>query len=220
MPELSQTKSVSRSAYLELLHELELTNDGYRFLDEKRVLLAAEILRQRELYRDANERFEALCRAAAEALREAAADQGLGGLQVYPAPVLMKPQLQVTRRACVGLELLDARLDPGKVTTGQRPMRRSPGVDICRDAHLDVVKAAAPLAALTANLERLMHEYTRTERRVRALENVVLPEIKREIEAMEEHLDLVDQEEVIRVLTFRHEHKPFQQGGLPTRCPK
>jgi V/A-type H+-transporting ATPase subunit D len=217
MPELSQTRSASRSAYLELLHELELTNDGYRFLDEKRILLAAEILQQRDVYRDAHDRFKALCRSAADALREAAADQGLDGLQVAPVPVLTNPRLQVAGRACVGLELLDATFDPGNVAMRRGPLRPSPGLDTCREAYLDVVKAAAPLAALTANLQRLMHEYARTERRVRALENVVLPEIKGEIEAMEEHLDLVDQEEVIRVLTFRHEREQAQPDSLRTR---
>ena len=38
---------------------------------------------------------------------------------------------------------------------------------------------------------------------MRALENIVLPEIDRDIDIMEEHLELVDQEEVIRVRTLR-----------------
>jgi len=66
-----------------------------------------------------------------------------------------------------------------------------------------LLEAAAPLAAITANLHRLMREYRRTERRVRALENVVLPEIRQDLAAMEEHLDLNDQEEVIRVRSLR-----------------
>ena len=113
--------------------------------------------------------------------------------------------------------MLDAGFEPGKVTPARRSIRPSPAVDNCREAYLAVVRAAAPLAALTANLERLMYEYTRTERRVRALENVVLPEIKREIEAMEEHLDLVDQEEIIRVLTFRKEREEGYQDTLRTQ---
>lgn len=205
MPELSQSRSVSRSAYLDLLHELRLTNDGYEFLDEKRMLLAAEILRQREAYREAYDRLVSLSGEAVTAFREASADQGLDGLQVAPAPRLTAPRLSVTGRACAGLELLDAGFDPGDVASTGQPLRPSASVDRCRDAYLDVVIAAAPVAALAANLERLMHEYTRTERRVRALENVVLPEIERDIEAMEEHLDLVEQEEVIRVLTFQLE---------------
>ena len=56
---------------------------------------------------------------------------------------------------------------------------------------------------MVSNLERLMHEYQRTERRVRALENVILPEIRGDLAMMEEHLDLNDQEEVIRVHTLR-----------------
>ena len=50
-----------------------------------------------------------------------------------------------------------------------------------------------------------MREYRRTERRVRALENVVLPEIRRDLAAMEEHLDLNEQEEVIRVRSLREQ---------------
>ncbi len=63
--------------------------------------------------------------------------------------------------------------------------------------------AAAAVAASTANLARLMYEYRRTERRVRALENIVLPEIHLDIAVMEEHLELVEQEEVIRVRTLQ-----------------
>jgi V/A-type H+-transporting ATPase subunit D len=209
MPELSQTRSASRSAYLELLHELQLTNDGYEFLDEKRVLLAAEILRQREAYRVASDRFASLCGKAATAFREAAADQGLDGLQVCPVPALTGPRLHVTGRPCAGLDLLDASFDTGEVAARRRPVRPSASVDACRVAHLDVITATAPLAALTTNLQRLMHEYTRTERRVRALENIVLPEIKSDIRSMEEHLDLIEQEEVIRVLTFQLERAPI-----------
>ena len=38
---------------------------------------------------------------------------------------------------------------------------------------------------------------------MRALENIVLPEIHHDIDIMEEHLELVEQEEVIRVRTLR-----------------
>ena len=65
------------------------------------------------------------------------------------------------------------------------------------------IALAILVAAAGANLARLAHEYRRTERRVRALENIVLPEIHGDIEFMEEHLELVEQEEVIRVRVLR-----------------
>jgi V/A-type H+/Na+-transporting ATPase subunit D len=42
-------------------------------------------------------------------------------------------------------------------------------------------------------------EYIRTERRARALENVVLPEIEGSLRFMDEQLEAMDQEEAIRV---------------------
>ncbi|MDH3954772.1 MAG: hypothetical protein OEV03_11155, partial [Gammaproteobacteria bacterium] len=84
MPELTRTQTVSRSAFLELQDERRLVNDGYEFLDEKRILLAAELLRQREAWRAARAAFMERWDKAAKLLPAAAADQGLEGLQVHP----------------------------------------------------------------------------------------------------------------------------------------
>lgn len=201
MPELSRALSASRSAFLELKEELRLVNDGYEFLDEKRILLAAEMLRQRELYRTAAHRFTELCGNAASALTDAAADQGLDGLQVYPAAELDDARVQTRARPYVGQMLLETRLEPGESPPTPMALRPTPEIRQCRAAYLEVLRASAELAALSANLLRLVHEYRRSERRVRALENVVLPEIYSDLAAMEEHLDLIEQEEVIRVRT-------------------
>ncbi len=45
MPDLGNY-SPTRSAYLELLDERDLVREGYEFLDEKRMIIAVEMLRQ------------------------------------------------------------------------------------------------------------------------------------------------------------------------------
>ena len=57
----------------------------------------------------------------------------------------------------------------------------------------------ASAAACEGNLRRLAREYRRTERRARALENVLLPEIDLSLRYIEEQLDALDQEEAVRV---------------------
>jgi V/A-type H+-transporting ATPase subunit D len=203
MPELAGTGTASRSAFLELRDEQRLVNDGYEFLDEKRILLAAELLRQRDAWRVANAAFMASWREAAQALPAAAADQGLDGLLVHPRYSLDAARLEVAERPYVGQVMLEAGMHLGDTALAREPVRPSPQVRRCADAFRALLEAAAPLAAITVNLERLMREYRRTERRVRALENVVLPEIRRDLAAMEEHLDLNEQEEVIRVRSLR-----------------
>ena len=203
MPELARTRTASRSAFLDLRDEQRLVNDGYEFLDEKRILLAAELLRQRDAWREANAVFEQRWREATKALPEAVADQGLQGLLVHPRYTLDAARLDVSERPYVGQVMLEASMATGDTGLAREPVRPSPEVRRCADAFRALLEAAAPLAAITANLERLMREYRRTERRVRALENVVLPEIREDLAAMEEHLDLNEQEEVIRVRSLR-----------------
>ena len=205
MPELARTRTASRSAFLELRDEQRLVNDGYEFLDEKRILLAAELLRQRDAWREANAVFEQRWREATKALPEAVADQGLQGLLVHPRYTLDAARLDVSERPYVGQVMLEASMATGDTGLAREPVRPSPEVRRCADAFRALLEAAAPLAAITANLERLMREYRRTERRVRALENVVLPEIRQDLAAMEEHLDLNEQEEVIRVRSLRED---------------
>ncbi|MDH3586185.1 MAG: ATPase [Gammaproteobacteria bacterium] len=203
MPELTRTQTVSRSAFLELQDERRLVNDGYEFLDEKRILLAAELLRQREAWRAARAAFMERWDKAAKLLPAAAADQGLEGLQVHPRFSLNENGLEISGRPYVGQVMLEATFDIGATSLSREPVRPSGEVRRLAAAFRDVLEAAAPLAAITANLRRLIREYRRTERRVRALENVVLPEIHQDLAVMEEHLDLGDQEEVIRVRSIR-----------------
>lgn len=203
MPELMRTHTASRSAFLELQDEKRLVNDGYEFLDEKRILLAAELLRQRDAWRAAHAEFMARWDRAAKLLPAAVADQGLEGLQVHPRYTLSEGGFGISGTPYVGQVMLEASLDIGAAELSREPVRSSREVRQLAAAFRDVLEAAAPLAAIAANLRRLMREYRRTERRVRALENVVLPEIDQDLAAMEEHLDLNDQEEVIRVRSLR-----------------
>jgi len=195
-------KSVSRSAFLELREEQQLVHNGYEFLDEKRVQLAAEMLRQRTVYRELSGRFAETCERAAHALLEAAAADGLESLQVHPAKPLSDARVTRDERRFVGVALIAARFGAGG-EPGEPPLGASGPARDCADAFHAVVETGVRLAAISANLERLMYEYRRTERRVRALENVILPEISSELATMEEHLDLNEQEEVIRVRSIR-----------------
>lgn len=203
MPDLSQATTASRSALLEIKDELRLVEDGYEFLDEKRILLAAEMLRQRDEWRERQKVFMERWQAARNALVAAAADQGLQGLAVAPPTALPDARIEVRTRPYVGQVLIESGFVPGKPGESRAALRPTPQLTACREAFAEVMTATAAVAASAANLARLLHEYRRTERRVRALENVVLPEIHLDIAAMEEHLELVEQEEVIRVRTLR-----------------
>jgi len=73
----------------------------------------------------------------------------------------------------------------------------SPEAEACREAYAAVTGLAARLAAVSGNLERLHREYRRTVRRVRALQDVLLPEVDRTIYEIETSLEELEQDEAV-----------------------
>ena len=186
----------TRSAVVEMKDERRAMHEGYVFLDEKCLLLAGEILRELEQLARLQREFGALHDTAAAALRAAVARHGLQGLQVYPAADLAQAVVRTHARALMGVRLQETALD-ANVIAAQNAVESSPEAEGCRSAHAALLDAAAALAGLCGNLERLSLEYRRSVRRARALQDVMLPELERGIYDIENRLEEGDQEDAI-----------------------
>lgn len=194
----------TRASQLALKDEEKLIREGYEFLDEKRVLLAQELLRQVNAFKDLNMRRQHAHKDAAAALVAASMRHGLEELSVYPPPVPALVAPTVTARNFLGLQLLEADLDVNPAE--EKNVKDSPSavfpsleaVD-CAVAFRNLLAVEAARAAVSTNLYRLAREYVTTERRARALENVLLPEIATAVKQIGEHLEASDQEESLRV---------------------
>ena len=87
------------------------------------------------------------------------------------------------------------------VTEDARAKASNPSglVEHCRQLFQEIIVQSAVAAGVSGNLYRLLREYRLTERRSRALENVILPEIKQSLREMSLHLEELDLEDAIRV---------------------
>ena len=204
MPELDRELSANRSTALELREERHLVQEGYQFLDEKRMLLAAEILRGLERYRHARSAWFARHDQASTALLDAAARHGLDALIVYPAAPLAEFRILPRTRRAMGIPIVEAQANAVPASVSPQPVDPSHEARACGAIHLDLLREAVPLAALERSLRRLAAEYRRTERRARALENVLMPELEQALRFVEEQLELFELEENVRV----HEASP------------
>lgn len=189
----------TRVAFLELKDERRLVQEGYELLDEKRVLLAAEIMRQLRHYGALRTEIAGLEAAALEALEAAVGMHGFDKLTVEPKLDFGPALLGVHEQSFLGLRLVEAALEEHPPPPGDVPKAATPEARDCALAFRRLVVRHVELAACIASLRRLIREYVRTERRARALENVVLPEIDESLRFIEEQLDAVDQEEAVRV---------------------
>jgi V/A-type H+-transporting ATPase subunit D len=197
MPDREATPT--HSAFLELKEERAGMREGYGFLDEKRLILASEILEQLGRYEEEMNGFRREYAAAVAALRAAVGRHGLEGLLLYPPAPEPVGELKIIGRSVLGVIVQE--LGPVRAESGTVPpaVDQSPEAEHCREAFRALVPRAAALATLAGNLERLRLEYRRTARRARALEDVLLPEIDGRIKTVETALEELDREEAIRV---------------------
>jgi V/A-type H+-transporting ATPase subunit D len=198
----------TRAALLELKAERAAMAEGFRLLDDKRLLLAAELLRGLARYAEAWRGLAAAQERAAAALREALARHGLEGLQCYPAETIREARLALTERRLFGVRLREAALECER-SPAPPAAHPSPEAERCGGAYRALAAPAAALAALSGNLRRLADEYRRTERRARALEDVLIPEVDLLLRGLEERLDEGEQEETA------HAHRAHGSAGAP-----
>lgn len=199
MPEAGGEVLATRVAFLELQDERRLVQEGYDLLDEKRMLLATEIMRQLRRHRELKARLDEFARQAREALTGAVDACGFDDLTVQRPQSLGGHVLREDISQFLGIMLLDVALEPASPGAEPEPVQLLPEVRACAGAFDHLLAGHAAAAACAGNLRRLAGEYSRTERRARALENVVLPEIDVSLRYIEEQLDALDQEEAVRV---------------------
>ncbi len=190
----------TRSGLLALKEERQAMDEAFAFLDEKRMLLAAEIVAQLRAYAAAMHGFRTSFETAVEALKTALAWHGLDELQCYPAAGIEGARLDIVRRSLLGVALLTAEL---KADGSVESPGSSPEAEQCKECFKELTQQAAHLAALSGNLRRLYNEYRRTERRARALEDVLLPELEQALVQIEAQLEALDLEEAVRVRAGR-----------------
>jgi len=199
MPDAGGEVLATRVAFLELRDERRLVREGYELLDEKRMLLATEIMRQLRESGRLTEARRALAADALAALEAAVRLHGFDDLTVEPPLDLTTSQIVTHSQPFLGLRLDEAAFEQRPPDPANRARPTTPEARACAEAFRDLIRIDTELAACVGNLRRLIREYVRTERRARALENVVLPEIDQSLHFIEEQLDAVDQEEAVRV---------------------
>jgi V/A-type H+-transporting ATPase subunit D len=193
----------TRAAVLQMQEEQGVVKEAYTFLDEKRLLLASELLRQLKLYQQQKKQLDVLHARASDAMRLAVMQHGFDYLQVYPAGINDRVFFNQHKRNFMGVTLVEIEQQArgADIEAAAKPLASIVSVraEICRRLFCDIVESSAAAAAVSGNLYRLLREYRLTERRSRALENVILPEIEQKLREMNQHLEELDLEDAIRV---------------------
>jgi V/A-type H+-transporting ATPase subunit D len=199
MADLGRRPIVTRIAQLELKDEQRQVKEGYELLDEKRIRLVAEIRLQLGRLRQWRVDVRKAQEAARAALVAALNRHGLDELSGYPPLSADDGEFKFARVRLFGLILFEARWHAAEGKPTETPFNASPEARACARKYRALLEPLVMMAVCELNLRRLLREYVSTERRARAIENVLLPEIEVSLKFIGEQLELLDQEEIARV---------------------
>lgn len=187
--------SPTKSALLTLRDEAKSFGEAQRFLEEKRAVLANALVQGLRAYQRDYDDFQHAYLAAVQQLQQAVAFQGGKNLAAQPAVVLDDLKATVNRQNLLGVPLRDDHWPSGI----PMPVFPVPVIQMTAEKFSALLPQAFALAQQRRNLENLFKEYQKTERRSRALEEVLLPELRESMRTIEEQLEAMDLEDAIRV---------------------
>jgi len=192
------TGAAVRSRLLILRREREAARRGQDLLEQKREVLLRELLQRTRLRAEAEARAAAALEQARARLRVAQTE--LGRLAVQSAALAQTETVSVKPRVRkllgIALPALKGRFQPFRPRYGTGGTAES--LDRAGTAFANALPLLVQLAEEDLAVRNLQQGFTRTVRRLNALEKVVLPRLDGEIRAVTTALEEEDRDEALR----------------------
>lgn len=193
----------SKTALLERREELQLITEGKNVLEERRDILARELLELIRATEELAETYEQYHVAAWQALQYAILRYGTTGLMgVAVSEALPQPGWRMVNR--IGVPWLEAdTLSASPAPTVSENWYHLPELQRVMTAFHELQILAFQLAQAENNLCRMSKAFKSVQQRVNALEHIILPETRQAIKFIEEGLEQIEREQMAGVLWLK-----------------
>jgi len=195
----SKTQLLARRA------ERDLVSEGKSVLEDRRDLLAhilvEQLLHTEQLLVDIGSRMQ----QAGRLFRRSVLRHGVSGLVRFATAAAPSNAAQWRLENRLGTPFLqydDQPLDPAEHEPADSWVM-SLELAAVSLALRQLLPSLAKLAAAENNLLRLVDIFRRTQRRVNALEHIVLPELRQTIKDMEDRMDEMERDDLVRSLLIK-----------------
>jgi len=200
----------TRTSLLQLRRQLAETRQGYDLLERKREVLLHELWGLFRELRDAESRVRARFEAAYRAQLEARLTMGMERMRWAALAPPCRTLCSVRLRSVMGVPLpvVDLKVEP-------LPLPYSPaGVSVAFDrasrVWTEVGEVLGPWIEAAGSFSLVSSELAKTQRRVSALKNLVIPRYEGGISRIQAVLDEQDREGFVRSKRAKDLQKPFR----------
>lgn len=193
----------TKANLLRLKEDLGLAQEGRQLLDEKREIILRELFSHLEDLRRSRAEAET---ALAEAYSElAGACIALGREQVARAALAAPPPAAVAtqERSLFGVVLPLLNWEPGDDRPPWGLLGTSLELDLARERFFAAMRRLVELAELEIAFRRLAVELRKTQKRVNALQNLLIPQYQETVSYMESGLEEREREALFQLKRVR-----------------
>jgi V/A-type H+-transporting ATPase subunit D len=188
----------TRSNLLRLKRELSIAQRGHDLLDEKRRALILEVMTMVQDAELGAERMKKDFAAAYRALLLARMSLGSEKLDWIALSAVQEPQVSIAQRRIMGVPVSIVR-ELGEAPPLQYGLGdTSVALDEAVTSFRDLLPLVYQMAEMLTAIWRLSREIQRTQRHVRALENITIPHLKSNLKFIVETLEEKERDEFFR----------------------
>ena len=184
----------TRTNLIRLKSDLELANEGYALLEQKREILIVELKRFTARAVEAQRKADEELAKAYSALKEAELASGISGASSAARAVNVEPDISLRERRVMGVSIPAAKLDLRDNLPYYGPQSTSVWTDEAVVRFKNALTAIAALAESRISVIRLAREIQKTVRRVNALDKIFIPDYEETIDYVEDSLEESDRE--------------------------
>ncbi|MHB0868292.1 MAG: V-type ATP synthase subunit D [Chloroflexota bacterium] len=194
---------LTRSTLLQTQRTLAFARQGYELLDRKREILLAELMAATPIAERAREQLEQAFAEAYEALARARMSLGVDPVRRAALAAPAERELRVTERSIVGAVVPEVACPPVDLRPHYGFAGTSAGLDRAARSFAGLAATVCSSAQAETSVVRLALEVRKTQRRVNALRNVVIPTQEAIIKEVREALEDAEREAFFRAKRIR-----------------
>ena len=201
----------TRSNLLRTKQELNFAQEGYEILDQKREVLAKELVRLANDAEVLQEKMDTLLTAAYRALEKSMLTMGREHVEWAALAVHKTVDVQVKFHGVMGIALptIEASGEPPQMTYSLGDTTAA--LDEASELFREVLENVPELSRLTTSVWRLAIELRKTQRRVNALEYIFIPNYEETINFIQNSLEEREREETFRLKMLKNK----SNAGIP-----
>jgi V-type H+-transporting ATPase subunit D len=207
------TGAATRSRWLELAATREAARRGRELLDEKREILQRELTRQTAVRRQAFEKASAALEAARSAYLEAQIELGSNAVEAAALAQTPAAGAEIGERRILGVSAPTVVLCPRPWTLVWGPGGASASLDLAATLFAAALPLLADLAEAELVVRNLSSALARANRRLNALEMIVLPSLERELREVAAAIEEDERDEAFRRKRWFRARQPHSTGG-------